>query len=82
MVSFGSIYSLLSWRMKDKLKRLTQVAKEIAECSVCRQGKSGLAVPGEAPGKTESLTGRPFVGRSGQLLRKNILYHLPALSCP
>lgn len=25
---------------------------------------------GEAPGKTENETGRPFVGRSGQLLRK------------
>ncbi len=27
---------------------------------------------GEAPGKDEDLSGRPFVGRSGQLLRTNI----------
>lgn len=27
---------------------------------------------GEAPGRDEDETGRPFVGRSGQLLRKNI----------
>ena len=27
---------------------------------------------GEAPGKNEAATGRPFIGRSGQLLRKMI----------
>ncbi|PWU24252.1 uracil-DNA glycosylase [Candidatus Cerribacteria bacterium 'Amazon FNV 2010 28 9'] len=28
---------------------------------------------GEAPGRDEDVSGRPFVGRSGQLLRKNIV---------
>lgn len=27
---------------------------------------------GEAPGRQESIIGRPFIGRSGQLLRRNI----------
>ncbi len=31
-----------------------------------------LVFLGEAPGKNESKTGRPFIGRSGQLLRKMI----------
>jgi DNA polymerase len=47
-------------------------------------GKSGRAVPGEgnpdadivfigeAPGKNEAVVGRPFIGRSGKLLRKFI----------
>jgi uracil-DNA glycosylase len=31
-------------------------------------GWSGLAIVGEAPGAEEDATGRPFVGRAGQLL--------------
>lgn len=65
----------------DKQKQLDKIAREIEKCKVCKVGKSGKAVPGEgnpdadivfigeAPGKTEALTGRPFVGRSGKLLR-------------
>lgn len=68
----------------DKQKALDKIAKEIEQCNVCKEGKSGNAVPGEgnpyadvvfigeAPGKTEAKTGRPFVGRSGQLLRSLI----------
>lgn len=33
-------------------------------------GKQRILVIGEAPGKTEDLQGRPFVGEAGQLLRK------------
>lgn len=63
---------------------LRAVAAEIEQCPVCREGGTGKAVPGEgaadaavlfvgeAPGKTESRTGRPFVGRSGRLLREMI----------
>lgn len=63
-----------------KQKQLEQVAKEIENCKICKQDKFGKAVPGEgnpnakimfvgeAPGKQESLTGRPFVGRSGKFL--------------
>jgi len=65
----------------DKQKALEKIAKEIEKCEVCKVGKSGKAVPGEgnldtdivfigeAPGKQEAATGRPFIGRSGQLLR-------------
>lgn len=68
----------------DKQKKLDSIAKEIEKCAVCKEGKNGMAVPGEgspdadivfigeAPGKTEAATGRPFIGRSGQLLRSLI----------
>lgn len=67
-----------------KEEALRNIAKEIERCSVCKQNKVGKAVPGEgsahaqivflgeAPGKTEAATGRPFVGRSGKLLRSLI----------
>lgn len=65
----------------NKIRELEDIAKEIEECAVCKVGKQGKAVPGEgnpdsdivfigeAPGKQEAQTGRPFIGRSGQLLR-------------
>ncbi len=68
----------------NKQKALDEIAQEIESCKVCKVGKSGMAVPGEgdpdadivfigeAPGKTEAKTGRPFIGRSGQLLRSLI----------
>lgn len=68
-----------------KLLQLQAIAKQIERCKTCRLNKVGKAVPGEgnpdasvmfvgeAPGKTESVTGRPFVGRSGKLLRELIL---------
>lgn len=68
----------------NKQRELEKIAKEIEECKVCKVGKHGKAVPGEgyadakvifvgeAPGRTEAETGRPFVGRSGRLLRKLI----------
>ena len=64
-----------------KQQQLDNIADEIAHCPICPIGKSGKPVPGEgnpdarivflgeAPGKTEAVTGRPFVGRSGKLLR-------------
>jgi uracil-DNA glycosylase len=71
-------------KVDKKQKLLDQIAQEIEECKICQQNKIGRAVPGEgnpdaeimfigeAPGKVESQTGRPFVGRSGQLLRNLI----------
>lgn len=68
----------------NKQKALDTIAQEIRNCRICKKGKSGLAVVGEgsfdadvvfigeAPGKTEAKTGRPFVGTSGQLLRSLI----------
>lgn len=66
------------------MTRLEKVNSEIKKCSICPVGKSGKVVVGEgnpeadvvfigeAPGKKEAETGRPFIGRSGQLLRKLI----------
>jgi uracil-DNA glycosylase family 4 len=68
----------------DKQRALDKIAKEIENCKVCKIGKSGKAVPGEgnpdadivfigeAPGRQEAVIGRPFIGRSGQLLRSLI----------
>jgi uracil-DNA glycosylase family 4 len=68
----------------DKQKQLDKIAKEIENCEICKIGKGGKAVPGEgnpdadvvfigeAPGRQEAVSGRPFIGRSGQLLRSLI----------
>lgn len=67
-----------------KQDALDAIARDISRCRVCKTGTSGLSVPGEgnpdadlvflgeAPGKKEAATGRPFIGRSGQLLRRQI----------
>jgi uracil-DNA glycosylase len=69
---------------EDKQKALDRIAKEIENCQICKQDKIGKAVPGEgdpdanivflgeAPGKQEAATGRPFIGRAGKLLRSLI----------
>jgi len=63
---------------------LEKVNEEIRECEICPLGKSGKVVVGEgnpdanvvfigeAPGRQEAMSGRPFIGRSGQLLRSLI----------
>ena len=68
----------------SKEEELQKIALEIENCKICKIGKHGKAVPGEgsadadimfvgeAPGRTEAETGRPFIGRSGKLLRKLI----------
>src|SRR3989338_312208 len=70
--------------MSTKRKQLEVIAMEIETCALCKQETSGKAVPGEgnadssivfigeAPGNTEAACGRPFVGRSGRLLRTMI----------
>lgn len=71
-----------------KQQQLDQIADEIKACKECRVDRVGIAVVGEgsadaqivfvgeAPGKLESETGRPFIGRSGKLLRKLITQDL------
>lgn len=66
----------------DNEVKLEDLAKQIESCRKCRLWQSGKAVPGEgpagakimvigeAPGKKESETGRPFVGASGKYLEK------------
>ncbi len=68
----------------DKQKELSKIAGEIERCTLCKKWGTGRPVPGEgnpdativfigeAPGKQEAKTGRPFVGRSGRLLRAMI----------
>ncbi|MFN3479987.1 MAG: uracil-DNA glycosylase [Thermodesulfovibrionales bacterium] len=70
--------------MNTKLKRLEKIADQIRRCKVCQRWGEGKAVPGEgnpdakivfigeAPGREEAKTGRPFVGRSGRFLRQMI----------
>jgi uracil-DNA glycosylase family 4 len=65
----------------NKQKELLKIAKEIEKCSLCRKWGTGEPVAGEgnpdarivfigeAPGKQEAKIGRPFIGRSGKLLR-------------
>lgn len=65
----------------DKAVALEKIAEEIRRCRTCKRGKIGVAVPGEgnpdadivflgeAPGKEEAKTGRPFIGRAGKILR-------------
>ncbi len=67
-------------------RALSAVAAEVAACTACRlaAGRT-LTVPGEGdpearllfvgegPGEQEDLSGRPFVGRAGQLLRELIV---------
>ena len=65
----------------DKAFLLREVEKSIKMCEKCRLCKtaknpvpgegnpdSEIVFIGEAPGETEDLTGRPFVGRAGRLL--------------
>ncbi len=69
---------------QQKQLELGKIAKEIEKCKICKIDKVGMAVPGEgnpdadimfigeAPGKKEAATGRPFIGRAGKLLRSLI----------
>src|SRR5215469_7147804 len=68
----------------NKQRQLDLITEEIENCKICKLQKSGKAVPGEgnpdsdivfigkAPGRQEAASGRPFIGRSGQLLRSLI----------
>ncbi len=68
----------------DKSNELAKIALVIEKCPLCRKWGQGKAVPGEgnpdarivfigeAPGKEEAGTGRPFIGRSGRFLRAKI----------
>ena len=69
----------------DKLSVMTQIEENVKICKKCRlfqtanhpvpgEGNinSELIFIGEAPGATEDLTGRPFVGRAGKLLASRV----------
>ncbi len=60
------------------LSEIAETVKACTKCVLCRErsnavpgegpGDARLVVVGEGPGATEDETGRPFVGRAGQLL--------------
>jgi len=67
------------------MKTLSDLASDIEQCRRCSLCKDRFKVVpgegpnnakimfiGEGPGKEENISGRPFVGRSGQLLRRLI----------
>ena len=68
----------------NKQTKLNALKKQIDSCVLCQKDSIGIAVfgegnpdakimfVGEAPGKNEAKTGRPFIGRSGKLLRESI----------
>lgn len=69
--------------ISDKKKLIDEIAKKVHDCKRCplyktaNHGVPGEGDPnsrimfvGEAPGRVEDETGRPFVGRAGQLLTK------------
>ncbi|HUT44517.1 MAG TPA: uracil-DNA glycosylase [Desulfobacterales bacterium] len=62
---------------------IATLKEEILQCTKCELAKTrrhvifgegninaGILIIGEAPGKDEDIQGRPFVGKSGQLLDK------------
>jgi DNA polymerase len=70
-------------RMSATSEILEQISKEVTSCTKCPLAKTRCkAVPGEgspqalvmfigeAPGKNEDLSGRPFVGDAGRLLER------------
>jgi uracil-DNA glycosylase len=78
------LFPLIKNFIMEKKKALQQIVNEILACKICKKNSLGLPVPGEgnpnakivfigeAPGKTEAATGRPFIGRSGKFLRTQI----------
>jgi DNA polymerase len=71
--------------MQSKEQILLELQKQAEQCRKCRlagtrskvvfgEGNPGAEVMfiGEGPGKQEDLTGRPFVGRAGELLTRII----------
>lgn len=62
----------------DTLEDVAQAVSECTRCELCvgrtnavpgiGSGKSGVIFVGEAPGRSEDLRGRPFVGQAGRIL--------------
>ena len=70
--------------LRTKAQALRRIARQIESCRTCKRGAVGKAVVGEgsanaqivfvgeAPGRHEAESGRPFVGQAGQWLRRAI----------
>jgi DNA polymerase len=86
LVSLDGPYPAQQLPVADRIERLRVRAAEVSQCTRCDQlcsnrkqtvyGEGNPAARvcffGEAPGEQEDATGRPFVGRSGELLTKMI----------
>ncbi len=86
LFSVAEPYQGPSLPLADRVARLQALAGEVAQCPRCEvlactrkntvlgEGNPAARVCffGEAPGADEDATGRPFVGRSGELLTKMI----------
>lgn len=70
---------------KEELKPLERIKRDVSKCLKCRLGTTrnnvvfgegridaDIMFVGEGPGEDEDMTGRPFVGKAGQLLTKII----------
>ncbi len=68
-----------------KATLLEKEAEAVLLCRFCRKNSKGVLVPGEgpsnaklvfvgeAPGKNEAITGKPFIGRAGKVLESLIV---------
>ena len=66
--------------MTGKMDSIRAAVRECIRCSLCEtrtnavpgagSGKLGVMFVGEAPGRSEDLRGRPFVGKAGKILTK------------
>lgn len=66
----------------EKLNELNNVVQQCMKCSLCKgrtkvvfgegNPKARIMFIGEGPGHDEDVSGRPFVGKAGQLLTKMI----------
>ena len=64
----------------DRMEAARAAVRECTRCSLCDtrtnavpgigSGESGVMFVGEAPGRSEDLRGRPFVGRAGKVLTR------------
>ena len=74
--------NLIPTRLQQQLDELEEEAMQCRKCPLYKTAQhlvfsdgdpeKGIVVIGEAPGADEDRTGRPFVGRAGQLLTRTI----------
>jgi len=80
-----SVVAMVATAGEQACETLEEIRRELADCRRCKlwttrtnlvfgegNPKAHLMFVGEAPGADEDATGRPFVGRAGQLLTKMI----------
>lgn len=68
--------------VQERLDKVKSIALKCGNCELCKtrhnlvfgegNPEAKVMFVGEAPGRDEDLSGRPFIGRSGQFLRKMI----------